>query len=208
MNREQATIARRCMEQFLLEMRRCSIEDCSKDDRVDIAKSYLSRFDQFPDTPLMQRMKELLSSIIDGKSHAFDTYIHEQVGDSSDMGSEWLCSVCGKKNRDAKRKYTECNTCGRPKGYSVSKKLKKLNECNIDPTPHLTNATKAEIQMIKVKNAYSHREPWIGEEGKKSVFTSTTHDFEALERKSIKSEIDDVLTSIRQSLNESVPRDK
>lgn len=203
MNREHTVIERRCMEQFLMEMRRCNIEGRSRDDRVEIVKSYLSRFDLFPDTPLMIKMKELLRNIIDAKSYAFDTYIHEQVGDSRDMGIEWICSVCGKKNHDANKKYTACNACGRSKGHSVSKKLRKLNECIIDSTPHLTNATKDEMQIIRDKNA--NRQQWVGKEGKKSMFASTKGDFEALERKSIKSEIHDVLTSIRQSLNESAP---
>lgn len=201
-DKEQIVIVRRCVEEFLCEMKQCSIEGCSENDRIVIAKTHLSNLERLPTSPLLEKLKELIGNFIRaGKCRYLDLYIEDQVGDSRDMGTEWVCSVCGKRNRETKKKYTECITCGKPKGYLVSKKLKQLNDHrHIDPTPHLTNATKDELLMIR-NSPDKHRKKWIGDEGVKSMYVSAKIDYEALERNSIKSEIDDVLSSIRQSLD-------
>eukprot|EP00956_Cyclotella_meneghiniana_P018102 scaffold29919_cov70-Cyclotella_meneghiniana.AAC.14 len=194
-------IARRCMEHFLAEMKRCHVEGSTNEERLVIANEHLSRLNQLPsNSPLLKKVKELMKSVIDGQSRSLDTFVYDQVGDSQSSGIEWVCSICGKRNRATKKKYIECDTCGRPKDCLVSKTITQLSQYPIDPTPHLTNATKDEIQMIKPGNYRS--EKWIGEEGKKSVFISKQTDYVALERTSIKSEIAHVLSSIRQSLGE------
>lgn len=198
---DQIIIARRCMEDFFAEMKRCHVEGSTNEERLVIANEHLSRLNQLPsNSPLLKKVKELVKSVIDGQSRSFETFMYDQVGDSLNSGIEWLCSVCGKRNRDTKKKYIECDVCGRPKGCLVSMTIKQLSQYPIDPTPHLTNATKDEIQMIEPGNYRS--EKWVGEEGKKSVFISKQSDYVALERTSIKSEIADVLSSIRQSLDE------
>lgn len=199
---EHVLLARRCVEKFLCEMKQCSIEGCNENDRFGIAKTCSSNLERLPSSPLIEKLKEMVSNFIRaGKCRYLDSYLDDQVEESHDLGTEWLCSVCGKRNRETKKKYTECITCGKPKGYLVSKKLQHLNDHgHIDLTPHLTNATKDELLMIR-NICNKHREKWTGEEGMKSMIVSTKIDYEALERNSIKAEIDDVLSSIRQSLD-------
>lgn len=197
--KEHITIARRCMEQFLCEMKRCSVEGSTEEERVVIAERYLSNLESLPKSPLMAKLKQLIGNFIDGKARHLNTYVEEQAGESRYVGTEWLCTVCGKRNHDNMKKYNPCITCGKPKGYVVSKKLQQLNGHCIDATPHLTNATNDDVRMIK--SPERHREKVIGDEGKKSFLMSTQSDYEALERTCIKSEIDDVLSSIRQSLD-------
>jgi hypothetical protein len=176
-------------------------EGCSENDRFVIANTCLSNLERLPNSPLIEKLKEMVSNFIQaGKCRYLDSYLDDQVGESHDLGTEWLCSVCGKRNRETKKKYTECITCGKPKGYMVSKKLQQLNDRRIDPTPHLTNATKDELMTMR-NNRNKHREKLTGEEGMKSMIVSTKIDYEALERNTIKAEIDDVLSSIRQSLD-------
>jgi hypothetical protein len=199
---EQVVLARRYMEKFLCEMKQCSIEGCNENDRFVTAKTCLSNLERLPSSPLIEKLKEMVSNFIRaGKCHYLNSYLDDRVGELHDLGTEWLCSVCGKRNRETKKKYTECITCGKAKGYLVSKKLQQLNyHGHIDPTPHLTNATKDESLMIQ-NICNNHREKWTGKEGMKSMIVSTKIDYEALERNSIKAEIDDVLSSIRQSLD-------
>jgi hypothetical protein len=190
------------MEQFLRDVKSCNTEGCTDDERLAIAKKYLSDLNEIPNenSALLSKVKELLRNFIDGKSHSLDAYFREQDGDGRVVGAKWVCSVCGKRNRETKKKYSECDTCGRPKDCILSKKLKQVNEYRVDPTPHLTNATEEELQRIK--STFRNSEQWIGENRNKRVFLSKKMDYEALERTSIKSEIDDVLLSIRQSLND------
>lgn len=199
--KEHIVIVGRYVERFLCEMKRCSIEGSTTDERVDIAKTYLANIERLPNGPLLMKLKELFHGFIDGTSRHLESFVNDQVAESRDLGTEWLCSVCGKRNRDTKKKYVECITCGKAKGYVVSKKLKRLNDHRIDPTPHLTKATKDELKSINYP-ASMNREKWRGEEGKESFFVSMPSDYEAQGRSCIKSEINDVLSSIRQSLDE------
>ena len=161
-----------------------------------IAKTYLARIEKLPSGPLMKKLNELLRGYIDGKSRYFESYINDQVGEPRDLGTEWLCSVCGKRNRDIKKKYIECDTCGRARGCALSKKLKQLNEQRIDATPHLTNATESELQSLRSLGTHHEKRHAF------DSFLSTKSDYEALERSCIKVEIDEVLSSIRHSLDE------
>ncbi|KAL3786098.1 hypothetical protein HJC23_003215 [Cyclotella cryptica] len=198
--RDRATIARRCMEQFLYDMKLCSKRGgCDYDERISVAAKHLASIDKLPHCPLLSKVKELISDSVHQKCRPLYLYIQDQTGAKSfEVGAEWICAVCGRQNNESSKKYEKCFTCGREKGCVGSKKLQRLNECRVDPTPHLTRATKDEL--AKIESCEHRRERWTGDEGKRRVFVSNKIDYEALERASIKSEINDVLASIRQSL--------
>ena len=202
-------IARRCMEAFVEEMkefgREGGFQNCTEMERKALndilAQRYLGSLVSLPGTPIVSKVRKIISNFINGKCRQVEFYIHEQIKDESPREADfWKCAVCGKQNREGKKIQRLCITCGRGKGYSGSKKIQKLNECcGIDATPLTTASSKEEL--VKAEDIENKRERWDGEEGKRLIFVSKQIDYEALSRNELKNEIKSVLESIERSMD-------
>jgi hypothetical protein len=194
----QITVARRCMELFLNEMKLCNERGCTDEERLSVAKKYLASLDQCASSPVWFKVKQIIRSCINGQCRSIDSYIEKQIGEKV-CNTEWICSVCGRRNQEMKKKFSQCVTCGRTKCFVLKKLSTGLNECGVHPTAHLTSASKDEIHAAK--SFEYHREKWIGDDGKRLIFISDQCDYESVERMGIRSEINNVINSIRQSLD-------
>ncbi len=198
-------LARRCMEAFVKEMKEFAREggfrNCNELVRKavndSLADRYLGPLTALLDTPIVVKVRQIISSFIEGKCRPMEFYIHEQIrNDSPGDSSFWKCAICGKRNVEGKKIQRFCVTCGREKGYVGSKKMRKLNECSgIDTTPCTTASTKEEYK--KAAKHQQKREDWVGDEGQRKIFLSTPDDYEALAREELKIEIASLLETIK-----------
>lgn len=201
-------VARRCMETFVEEMKEFRREGgfkvFSEKDRTALNDLMVERFLEkdlahLPNTPVVCKVREIISNFINGKCRSLEVFIDDQMkNESRDVTTDttWKCAVCGKQRVEVLKKGTVCSVCGHSQDQS-----QMLNSYNIDIMPHTAAATKDELS--RANYIESKRKRWLGDEGQRLVLLSKKADYEALEREDIKSEIHNVLASIRLSIDES-----
>jgi hypothetical protein len=217
---ESDAVARRLLQSFLEDInefaRSGGFRNSSDNERRalnDLMKErYLTEgIEKLPTSPFVKKVKEIISDFICNKCRglefcALTKVKEEEVAKEDEEGScstdtntrreatvVWTCQVCGKCNK----KQRVCIVCGRDRNYIGSRKTQQLNKLRIDPTPLTTAAPKGRLLKEAQNSNRCHIRPeWRGEE----VLTSTKNDYEEQMRVEIKSEINDVLESLRQTM--------
>jgi hypothetical protein len=166
---------------------------------------------KLPTSPIVKKVKEIISDFIHNKCRGLEYCSLTKVKEEEDAKEDdeegscstganfsvWTCHVCGKCNK----KQRVCIVCGRDRNYIGSRKTQQLNKLRIDPTPLTTAAPKDRLLKEAQNSNRCHIRPeWRGEEAKRSILTSTKNDYEEQMRVEIKSEINDVLESLRQTM--------
>jgi hypothetical protein len=221
-NIKSDAVARRLLQSFLEDInefaRSGGFRNSSDNERRalnDLMKErYLTEgIEKLPTSPIVKKVKEIISDFIHNKCRGLEycalTKVKEEEGAKEDEEGScstvsnakketvWTCQVCGKCNK----KQRVCIVCGRDRNYIGSRKTQQLNKLRIDPTPLTTAAPKDRLLKEAQNSNRCHLRPeWRGEEAKRNILTSTKNDYEQQMRVEIKSEINDVLESLRQTM--------
>jgi len=159
---------------------------------------------KLPPSPIVKKVNEIISDFIHNKCRALEYCALDRVKEeNSTCGDEtttiasmsWSCIVCGKVNSEtAQKKQRICVVCGRNRNYQGSKKTQQLNKLQIDPTPLSTIASKECLKEVQKRNVHSS-----------CPATRTPHatkaEYEELQRCEMKSEINDILKSVRSIID-------
>ena len=222
---ESDAVARRLLQSFLDDInefaRSGGFRNSTDNERRALNDLMTQRYltegiEKLPTSPIVKKVKEIISDFIHNKCRGLEycalTKVvkeeerakeDEEVSCSTDTNTKreatvvWTCQVCGKCNK----KQRVCIVCGRDRSYIGSRKTQQLNKLRIDPTPLTTAAPKDRLMKEAQNSNRCHIRPeWRGEEAKRNILTSTKSDYEEQMRVEMKSEINDVLESLRQTM--------
>ena len=224
-NIESDAVARRLLQSFLEDInefaRSGGFRNSTDNERRALndlmSQRYLTEgIEKLPTSPIVKKVKEIISDFIHNKCRGLEycalTKVKEEEEAKEDSegscstaankreATVWTCQVCGKCNKKCNKKHG-CIVCGRDRNYIGSRKTQQLNKLRIDPTPLTTAAPKDRLLKEAQNSNRCHRRPeWRGEEAKRDILTLTKNDYEQQMRVEMKSEINDVLESLRQTL--------
>ena len=199
-------VARRLFESFLEDVNEFArsgsggFQNCSEGERRALndlmAQRYLTEgIDKLPPSPIVKKIKQIISDFIHNKCRALEFCVTERVKEENSCiatTTSWTCQVCGKHNSEtAQEKLRVCVVCGRKRNYLGSKKTQQLNKLRIDPTPLSTIASKQCLREAQKSNKRSSCAAPVN-----NTF-ATKADYEEVQRCKIKSEINEVLESVR-----------
>ncbi len=218
---ESDAVARRLLQSFLEDInefaRSGGFRNSTDNERRALNDLMTQRYltegvEKLPTSPIVKKVEEIISEFIHNKCRgleycALTKVKQEEEAKEDEEGScstdantkreVWTCQVCGKCNK----KQRVCIVCGRDRNYIGSRKTQQLNKLRIDPTPLTTAAPKDRLLKEAQNSNRCHIRPeWRGEEAKRSILTSTKNEYEEQMRVEIKSEINDVLESLRQTM--------
>jgi predicted nucleic acid-binding Zn-ribbon protein len=164
-----------------------------------MAQRYLTEGIDKLSSPIVKKIKEIISDFIHNKCRALEFRVTERVKEEKSCiatTTSWTCQVCGKHNSEtAEEKLRACVVCGRKRNYLGSKKTQQLNKLRIDPTPLSTIASKQCLREAQKSNKRSScPAPHT------NIF-ATKADYEEVQRCEIKSEINEVLESVRSIMD-------
>jgi hypothetical protein len=153
---------------------------------------------KLPPSPIVKKVNEIIRDFIHNKCRALEYCALERVkeenscGDDNATTTSWSCVVCGKVNQ---KKQRICVVCGRNRNYQGSKKTQQLNKLRIDPTPLSTIASKECLKEAQKSNKRTSCPAAL------NSFMATKADYEELQRCEMKSEINDILESVRSIMD-------
>lgn len=197
-------VARRLLESFLEDVNEFArtgsggFRNCSEGERRALndlmAQRYLTEgVETLPPSPFVRRVKDIISDFIHNKCRALEFCVIERVKEENSCiaTTSWKCQVCGKRNSEtAQEKLGACVVCGRNRNYLGSKKTQQLNKLRVDPTPLSTIASKQCLREAQNINKRSCPAP-------PNNVLSTKADYEEFQRCEMKSEINEILDSVR-----------